>query len=491
MNMKGEKGGEEQAGEKERNSMDERKKALLSSLPSIDELLVLLEKKGIYEKAPREIVKATCRQVVEDLRHTIMKTGGEEISIRLPVAKQVADKVTEIIEVLHQYRLRRVVNATGTILHTNLGRAPLCREALERVLEVGGGYSNLEFDLARGQRGLRYDHIQSILCALSGAEDALIVNNNAAAVLLILNTLAEGKEVIVSRGELIEIGGEFRIPEVMAKSGAHLREVGTTNRTRISDYENAIGENTGLILKVHTSNFKMMGFTEDTGLASLVALGEKRGVPVMEDLGSGCFLELDHYGLEREPTVSDVMETGVDVVSFSGDKLLGGPQAGIILGKRELLQRIKKNPLNRVVRIDKLTLAALEATMIQYLRPEKAACRLRVLKTLTEPLTDVTKRAKRLLAMLRRARLKGLVLSLKKGFSMAGGGSLPTCEIPTMLLAVQPGCMSANSLEERLRCLDVPIIARVAEEQVLFDLRTVEEEEFAFIRDGLKHAVST
>ena len=489
--MKGEKGGEEQAGEKEKNIMDERRKALLSGLPSIDELLVLLEKRSIYAKAPREIVRATCRSVVEDLRHTIMKTGGEEISIRLPVAEEIADQVTEIIAGLHRYRLRKVVNATGTILHTNLGRAPLCREALERVLEVGGGYSNLEFDLARGQRGLRYDHVRDILCALSGAEDTLIVNNNAAAVLLILNTLAEGKEVIVSRGELIEIGGEFRIPEVMAKSGAYLKEVGTTNRTRISDYENAIGENTGLILKVHTSNFKIMGFTEDTGLASLVALGKKRGVPVMEDLGSGCFLELDHYGLEREPTVSDVMETGVDVVTFSGDKLLGGPQAGIILGKKKFLQMIKKNSLNRAVRIDKLTLAALEATMIQYLYPEKAVCHLRVLKALTEPLTDVTKRAKKLLSMLRRTHLEGLVLSLKKGFSMAGGGSLPTCEIPTMLLVIQPGCMSASSLEERLRCLDVPIIARIAEEQVLFDLRTVEEKEFAFIRDGLKRAVST
>jgi len=473
------------------NSMDDRRKTLLMGLPSIDELLVLLGKRSIYAKAPREIVRATCRSVVEDLRHTIMKTGGEEISIRLPVAEQVADKVTEIIEGLHQYRLRRVVNATGTILHTNLGRAPLCREALERIQEVGGGYSNLEFDLARGQRGLRYDHVQSILCALSGAEDTLVVNNNAAAVLLVLNTLAEGKEVIVSRGELIEIGGEFRIPEVMAKGGAYLKEVGTTNRTRITDYENAIGENTGLILKVHTSNFKIMGFTEDTGLASLVALGEKRGVPVMEDLGSGCLLELDRYGLPREPTVSDVMETGVDVVTFSGDKLLGGPQAGIILGKKKFLQLIKENPLNRAVRIDKLTLAALEATMIQYLHSEKAVCHLRVLKALTEPLTDVTKRAKKLLAMLRRAHLEGLVLSLKKGFSMAGGGSLPTCEIPTMLLAIQSVCMSANFLEERLRRLDCPIIVRIAEEQVLFDLRTVEEKEFAFIRDGLKRIVST
>ncbi|MDO8442804.1 MAG: L-seryl-tRNA(Sec) selenium transferase, partial [bacterium] len=293
------------------------------------------------------------------------------------------------------------------------------------------------------------------------------------------------------RGELIEIGGEFRIPEVMAKSGARLREVGTTNRTRISDYENSIGENAGLILKVHTSNFKIMGFTEDTGLASLVALGEKHGVPVMYDLGSGCFLGLDHYGLEREPTVSDVMETGVDVISFSGDKLLGGPQAGIILGKRDLLQKIKKNPLTRALRIDKLTLAALEATMIQYLNPQKAVERLRVLKNLTEPLSTVKKRANRLLTMLKNARLEGVVLSLKKGFSTAGGGALPTREIPTMLLAIQLEFMSVSSLEERLRRLDVPIIARIAEEQILFDLRTIEEEEFTFVRDGLKITLST
>ncbi|MFA4916163.1 MAG: L-seryl-tRNA(Sec) selenium transferase [Syntrophales bacterium] len=471
--------------------MDEREKALLSGLPKIDELMAILEKKNIYTKAPREIVKATCRSVVADLRDTILRRGSDKNSLYLPVAEQVADKVIGVIEGLHQYRLRRVVNATGTILHTNLGRAPLCREALERIQEVGGGYSNLEFDLARGQRGLRYDHVQSILCALSGAEDALVVNNNAAAVLLVLNTLAEGKEAIVSRGELIEIGGEFRIPEVMAKSGASIKEVGSTNRTRITDYENAVGENTGLILKVHTSNFKIMGFTEDTELVSLAALGKKHGVPVMNDLGSGCLLELDRYGLPREPTVSDVMKTGVDVVTFSGDKLLGGPQAGIILGKKKYLQMIKKNPLNRAIRIDKLTLAALEATMINYLQPEKAVCNLMVLKALTEPLINVAKRAKKLLAVLKRAHLEGLILSLKKGFSMAGGGSLPTCEIPTMLLVIQPARTSASSIEERLRCLDIPIIVRIAEEQILFDLRTVEEKEFAFIRDGLKSIVST
>ena len=248
-----------------------------------------------------------------------------------------------------------------------------------------------------------------------GAEDALVVNNNAAAVLLVLNSLAEGKEAIVSRGELIEIGGEFRIPEVMAKSGARLREVGTTNRTRLADYERAIGPETGLILKVHTSNFRIVGFTEEAPLASLVELGKKRGLPVMDDLGSGCFIELDRYGLEREPTVRDCIATGVDVVTFSGDKLLGGPQAGIILGKRAILERIRQNPLNRALRIDKLTLAALEATMVKYLRPGEALTDIRVLKALTEPLEGVRKRARRLAALLRRALPEGLSVSLVDG----------------------------------------------------------------------------
>ena len=292
-----------------------------------------------------------------------------------------------------------MINATGVILHTNLGRAPLCREAIERVVEVARGYSNLEYDLEKGERGLRYDHVRGLLCALTGAEDALVVNNNAAAVLLVLNALSEGKEAIVSRGELIEIGGEFRIPDVMEKSGARLREVGTTNRTRLSDYERAIVPETGIILKVHTSNFRIMGFTEEADLASLVALGKKHHLPVVDDLGSGCLIELDRYGLEREPTVRDCLAAGADVVTFSGDKLLGGPQAGIILGKREFLERIRKNPLNRALRIDKLTLAALEATMVKYLRPAEALADIRVLRALTEPVADVKKRAKRLAAI--------------------------------------------------------------------------------------------
>ena len=259
-----------------KHAIDDHKNTLLRNLPKIDEVMLLLEKRDVFSKTPRNIVRSVCRSVVEELRQEILKTNAERKDLRLPSAEQVADRATRILQGLHEYRLRRVVNATGVILHTNLGRAPLCNDAVERLVEIAKGYSNLEYDLVKGERGLRYDHVQKILCELSGAEDALVVNNNAAAVLLSLNTLAAGKEVIVSRGELVEIGGEFRIPEVMEKSGACLREVGTTNRTRLADYEKAIGPETGLILKVHTSNFKIVGFTEDAVLPSLVALGKTR-----------------------------------------------------------------------------------------------------------------------------------------------------------------------------------------------------------------------
>jgi len=476
--------------------MDERKKALLRELPKIDALMLLLEAKGAPALAPRELILETCRAVVADLRTRIVdvegpgrtssgKRGGPE-ALRLPVPEEVAARVVARLEDLHRYRLRRVINATGVILHTNLGRAPLCPEAVERIVAVSRGYSNLEFDLEKGERGLRYDHVRERLCALTGAEDALVVNNNAAAVLLVLNTLAFGREAIVSRGELIEIGGEFRIPDVMEKSGGRLREVGTTNRTRLADYERAIGPETALILKVHTSNFRIVGFTEEANLGELVALGKRSGVPVLDDLGSGCLIGLARFGLAHEPTVQEVLATGVDVVTFSGDKLLGGPQAGIILGGREILGRIRKNPLNRALRIDKLTLAALEATLVHYLDPDTARERLQVLKALTEPLPDVKKRAHRLLRLLRRTGLEGLDVSLEAGVSMTGGGSLPTQEIPTALVALRPRSLSAARLEEGLRRLPTPVIARIAEDAVLLDVRTLMEEELGWIRDGLR-----
>ena len=468
--------------------MDERRKELLKNLPKIDEMMLRIEKMEGLAGFPREIVKEACRTVVERLRAGIL--GEKAETLRLPTPEQAADLAAGIVEGYRSYRLRRVINATGVILHTNLGRAPLCPEAIERVVEVARGYSNLEYDLEKGQRGLRYDHVRGLLCALCRAEDALVVNNNAAAVLLVLNSLAEGKEAIVSRGELIEIGGEFRIPEVMEKSGARLREVGTTNRTRLSDYERAIGPETGIILKVHTSNFRIMGFTEEADLPSLVALGKRREIPVVDDLGSGCLIELDRYGMEREPTVRDCLAAGVDVVTFSGDKLLGGPQAGIILGKRIFLERIRQNPLNRALRIDKMTLAALEATMVKYLRPAEALAEIRVLRALTESAADVKKRAKRLAAMLRRALPTGVEIELVAGVSMAGGGSLPTREIPTSLVGLRVAGLSVSALESKLRRRALPVIARVAIDQLLLDLRTIDPVEFADIRDALKEVLA-
>lgn len=466
--------------------MDEKRKELLRSLPKIDEIIGLLEKKGVYEKASRDIVREACREVVQKLRDSILTATERQLPAILLDDKSAARHVEKIIDDLHTFKLRRLVNATGVILHTNLGRAPLSAEAVERIVEVGRGYSNLEFDLAKGERGLRYDHVSALICTLTGAEDALIVNNNAAAVLLVLNTLAENKEAIVSRGELIEIGGEFRIPDVMTKSNSILREVGTTNRTRISDYEKAIGPETGVILKVHTSNYKIVGFTEEAELLSLVSLGKHHNIPVFDDLGSGCLINLDAFGLQHEPTVREVLATDVDVVTFSGDKLLGGPQAGIIVGKKQIIAQIKKNPLNRALRIDKFTLAALEATLMHYLAPEKAPATLRPLKALTEPLGDVKKRARKLMGKLKRAGIPDMAFELKEAMAAAGGGSLPTQDIPSAVVAVKSAKMPASRMEAKLRQATVPIIVRVDENEILIDLRTVAETEFDSVVDGLK-----
>ena len=470
--------------------MDELRKEILKTLPKIDEVLLILEKQNIYDLAPREIVKETCRKVVQDLRDKIVNTKKKLTAESCPDATAVALEVKKSIKELYHYSLRRVVNATGVILHTNLGRAPLCPEALQRIVEVGRGYSNLEYDLAKGERGQRYDHVSSLICALTGAEDALIVNNNAAAGLLVLNTLADGKEAIVSRGELIEIGGEFRIPEIMQKSASKLREVGTTNRTRLSDYEKAVNDKTGLIMKVHTSNFRIVGFTEEADIESLVALGKSRGIPIMDDLGSGCLIDLDQYGLQHEPTIRERLATGVDVVTFSGDKLLGGPQAGIIVGKKDVLAKIKKNPLNRALRIDKFTLTALEATLMHYLNPAEAAKKLQSLKALTEPVAHVKKRAEKFIAKLQKENFDSLKFSMREGFAAAGGGSLPTQKIPTFLVGIKNKKMPATKMEEKLRRLEVPIIVRVDKDEILLDLRTVADDEFAFITEGLKQIIS-
>jgi L-seryl-tRNA(Ser) seleniumtransferase len=467
--------------------MDERTKESLKKLPKTDKILILLGKRGAMNVAGKDYVVGLVRTMVDEMRESILKGKTEDYAV--PSLEAFVPDVEKALMNMNRYRLKRMVNATGVVLHTNLGRAPLCREALERVVEVAKSYSNLEYDENKGQRGLRYSHVRDLLRYLTGAEDALVVNNNAAAVFLTLNTLAEGREAIVSRGELVEIGGEFRIPEIMRKSGAILREVGSTNRTRIADYEGAITEQTALMMKVHTSNYRIVGFTEDVPVTDLVSLGAARGIPVLEDLGSGCMIDLSVYGLPGEPTVREVIKSGVDVITFSGDKLLGGPQAGIILGKREMMKGIMKNPLNRALRIDKLTLAALEATLMQYLSPDRVLREIRPLRSLTEDLSSVEKRARKLAGMIRRAGSKGVKVAVSRGVSAVGGGAFPLQEIPTLLVSLRFDHLTAIRLDEKLRHLDVPIISRIAGEEIFLDLRTVADEEFPDILAGVRRIV--
>ncbi|MEK7385500.1 MAG: L-seryl-tRNA(Sec) selenium transferase, partial [candidate division NC10 bacterium] len=370
------------------------------------------------------------------------------------------------------FSLRPVINATGVVLHTNLGRALLSPLALERLAAVAAAASNLELDLATKERGSRYSHVEGLLRRLTGAEDALVVNNNAAAVLLALETLAHGREVVVSRGELIEIGGEFRIPDIMLRSGAVLREVGTTNRTHLRDYAEAIGPNTALLLKVHTSNYRVVGFTAEVASRELVELGRERGIPVMEDLGSGSLLDLRPYGFPYEPTVPETVATGLDLVSFSGDKLLGGPQAGVVVGRREVVGRLKKNPWNRALRIDKFTIAALEATLYAY-ESGTALETVPTLRMLTEPLAAVRSRARRLLRRLAAGTRERLAARVVDDRAQVGGGALPTVELPTAALAVGAKAAEARRLDERLRAGDPPVIGRIAEDRLLLDCRTV------------------
>jgi L-seryl-tRNA(Ser) seleniumtransferase len=358
------------------------------------------------------------------------------------------------------------------VLHTNLGRALLSSLARERLQAVAGGYSNLEMDIPRKERGSRYAHVDALLQRLTGAEASLVVNNCASAVLLALESIARGKEVIVSRGELIEIGGEFRIPDILQRSGATLREVGTTNRTHLKDYAQAIGSDTGLLLKVHTSNYRVVGFTAAVSSRELGELGRERGVPVMEDLGSGCLIDLRRYGFPYEPTVPEVVAAGVDLVSFSGDKLLGGPQAGILVGKSELIGRLARNPLNRALRIDKLTVAALEATLYAY-EAGDALETIPTLRMLTETQASIRRRARGLLRRLSPETHARLGVTLMDATSQVGGGALPTVELPTSAVALGTPGQPAQALDERLRLGHPPVLGRLLDDRLLLDFRTI------------------
>jgi L-seryl-tRNA(Ser) seleniumtransferase len=374
------------------------------------------------------------------------------------------------------------------VIHTNLGRSVLAEEAVEAARLAGRHYSNLEFDLSTGRRGIRYAHVEDLLRRLTGAEAALAVNNNAAAVLLVLDTLAKGREVIVSRGELVEVGGSFRIPEVMKKSGAVLREVGATNRTHLRDYEEAVGEDTAMLMKVHTSNYRIIGFHQEVELSELVQLGRERNLPVFEDLGSGNLFDFSPYKFMPEPTVQQVLAGGVDVVSFSGDKLLGGPQAGIIVGRRKYVERIRKNQLNRALRVDKMTLAALEATLRLYLDPEQARQRVPTLTMITASAEELRRKARRLRVRLSKA-LSGLArVDTRPGLSRVGGGSFPEQDLPTTLVVIHAE-ISAETLRQRLLALDLPLIGRVEDDCFCLDPRTLETAEFPLVAESLYAAL--
>ncbi|MGH7335183.1 MAG: L-seryl-tRNA(Sec) selenium transferase [Candidatus Rokuibacteriota bacterium] len=446
--------------------MSAERLGVLHRLPSVDRLVRQLEGRDAMRDLSRARLTVAAREALERERRRVQAHGGLPADL-----ETLVERVCEASRG-RAFSLRPVINATGVILHTNLGRALLSEAALARVSEVASAYSNLELDLESKARGSRYTHVDALLRRLTGAEDALVVNNNAAAVLLALETLARGREVVVSRGELIEIGGEFRIPDIMQRSGARLREVGTTNRTHLSDYVQAIGPDTALLLKVHTSNYRVVGFTAGVSSRELSQLGRERGLVVMEDLGSGSLLDLSPHGFPDEPTAPEVVAAGVDLVCFSGDKLLGGPQAGIVVGRGELIRRLQKNPLNRALRIDKLTLAALEATLGAY-EAGDALRAIPTLRLLTESIRTIRGRARRLLAALGPDLRRRLQASLVESTSQVGGGALPTVELPTVTIAVGADAAHARALDEALRRGVPPVVSRIADDRLLLDCRTV------------------
>jgi L-seryl-tRNA(Ser) seleniumtransferase len=461
-----------------------RRRERLRNLPSVDEVLRDLDEP---DGVPRPRVVEAIRAVLDESRRAVRAASSVEALARLPVdGAGLLARVQARVAAAGAWRLDRVVNATGVVLHTNLGRAPLGGLVMSRLVVAACHYTNLELDVETKERGSRYSHVDPLLCRLTGAEASLVVNNCAAAVLLALESVARGREVVVSRGELIEIGGAFRIPDIMARSGARLVEVGTTNRTRVADYAAAIGPETALLLKVHPSNYRVVGFTESVTTRELAELGRARGVAVMEDLGSGSFVDLRPWGFPYEPTAPETVAAGADLVTFSGDKLLGGPQAGIVVGRRALVERCRKNPLNRALRIDKLTLAALEATLRLYEEPARALREVPTLRMLTEPEADVRRRAQRCVRALSPAVRQALGARLVDDRAQVGGGALPTVDLPTVALALgSPGHPPA-ALDARLRAGRPPIIGRIADDRLLLDFRTVGDDENGMIVTALK-----
>ena len=452
---------------------------LLRQIPKVDELLRHPRLASL--SCQHTILTETVREVIDSLRQAIL--AGEEPSIQ---PDSLCDEVERLVQKKTTMNLRPVINATGIVLHTNLGRAKLSTAAVQAIQSVAQDYNTLEYNLEKGSRGSRYSHVEQLISKLTGAEDAMVVNNNAAAVMLVLSTMARGKEVVTSRGELVEIGGAFRVPEIMSQSGGTLVEVGTTNKTHPSDYVRAVTENTSAFLKVHTSNFKIVGFSEEVSLEEMVRLGHERNIPVIYDLGSGAMVRLEDYGILDEPNVLDAMKSGADIISFSGDKLLGGPQAGIIIGRREYIEAMKKNPLTRAFRIDKLTLAALEATLREYQDPAQAIQNNPTLRMITATMETLVPKGEQLLAELQRTCDGSYTVELTEDFGQVGGGSVPTQMIRSSVVAVEPTLVSPDVLEQRLRRISLPIIARISKDRLLLDVRTIEEHHFSYIAESIR-----
>jgi L-seryl-tRNA(Ser) seleniumtransferase len=463
-------------------------KQLLRSIPNVNDCLDALLASEKLAHVPRLHLKHCTRTFLKELRSSIL-AGTVDISSD-DIKENCTSWLVEYIHRLDQSRLTRVINATGVIIHTNLGRSLLPRRAIDSFLSIGTRYTNLEFNLETGKRGSRYDHVEDLLQELTGAEASVVVNNNAAAVLLCLETLAKDLEVIVSRGQLVEIGGSFRLPDIMARSGARLVEVGTTNRTHLHDYRQALSASTGMLLKVHSSNFRIIGFTSEVSIGELVQLGRAHSIPVMEDLGSGCLVDLSSFGLVKEPTVQETVLAGADVVTFSGDKLLGGPQAGIIVGKKCYIDKIKKNPLNRALRVDKFTLAGLESVLRLYIDQNQAVCDIPTLAMIAEPAAQVELRARNLFHQVSPFCEPHCHCEIVPVNSCIGGGAMPGQSLASWAVAFGFQTIDVVEMERRLRRGQPPVIGRIENNRLLLDMRTVAEDELGLLATSLAQSFS-
>ena len=468
--------------------LTDKQQAALRHIPAIEQLLIHGSFLDMQKQYSRDLVTEALRSVVAEIRTQIL--SNQEIS-HFPDDAQLADLTHAKLEAITSSTYLPVINVTGTIIHTNLGRSLLSASACEGLLQAGGNYVNLEYDLERGDRGHRDQITEPLLQRLTGCGASTVVNNNAAAVLLTLNTLGRGKEVIVSRGELIEIGGAFRIPDVMEASGAILREVGTTNRTHLRDYENAINENTALLLKVHPSNYKIVGFTMTPEIGEITELGNRYGIPTMEDLGSGTLIDLTKYDLPYEPVVRERVEAGVDILTFSGDKLLGGPQAGIIVGKSDLIQKIRKNPLMRALRVGKLTIAALEATLRLYLNEDNLTENLPMLYRCTRSIDELRIITEKLVTLLRQIFGEAIAVTVEESHAQIGSGSLPIETLPSLTVVLESQHISAEALAASFRAQSRPVIGRTQSDRFWMDVRTIGEQELDWIVDAAKSVMGT